>query len=437
MFESKTRIHPVRSDHRDHRDGRDHLRRLTFCAAFFIAGLLIAALVAPPAGAAPALSAAALAADEQASDDENYRAARELLEEARYAEAARAFEKVAENGGEDSAAASYWHAYALHRDGRSADALRALKLLLGRGSAKAWHDDAKALVIEIQAESGRAVRPRESDADDLKLLAIQSLMHDDPAEALPILERYLDESQPAEYRKMALFVLGQSESKEAAELLAQLARGERGRQLQVGGLHFVASMGRPGSSELLLEVYRGSEDAEIKAAALQGLMVSGDVKLMKELARNERDPELRAQLYRHLGLVGGVDDLLGQYRQEKDPKVAAALLEALMVSGDEKMLMELARTEKEPKLRAAAIRGLGMAGSPEAIEAIVAIYGGEKEAKVRAAALEALLVAGDVPRLVKIARQETDPELKRTVVQYLSHVEEPEARAFMRELLEN
>ena len=58
--------------------------------------------------------------------------------------------------------------------------------------------------------------PRGSD-EDLKILALNSLLNRDPATALPLLRGILSGNQPLNVKKHALFVLAQSKSPEAEE----------------------------------------------------------------------------------------------------------------------------------------------------------------------------------------------------------------------------
>ncbi len=56
-----------------------------------------------------------------------------------------------------------------------------------------WLNDAQALEVEIHARAGAPVSPAAESDESLKLIAINSLMQSDPTQALPILEKLLQE----------------------------------------------------------------------------------------------------------------------------------------------------------------------------------------------------------------------------------------------------
>ena len=56
-----------------------------------------------------------------------------------------------------------------------------------------WINDAKALQVEIQQASGTAVSPESQSDEDLKLLAINSLMNSEPDRAIPLLEKVVND----------------------------------------------------------------------------------------------------------------------------------------------------------------------------------------------------------------------------------------------------
>ena len=63
------------------------------------------------------------------------------------------------------------------------------------------------------------------------------------------------------------------------------------------------------------------------------------------------------------------------------------------------------------------------------------IYDTETERGIRRAVLTALFTRGDVDELIRIARDETDRELRAHAVRLLSVMNSPESTEFMKELL--
>ena len=127
------------------------------------------------------------------------------------------FDEVIENKGLRADGALYWKAYALNRTGKRTEALAALDQIEREYAGSAWLNDAKALKLEVQQSSGQPVSPETQSDEELKLLAINGLMHSDPDRAMPLLERVLTDSKSApKVKERALFVLSQSTQPEVA-----------------------------------------------------------------------------------------------------------------------------------------------------------------------------------------------------------------------------
>ena len=120
--------------------------------------------------------------------------------------------------------AYYWRAYALGKIGRRTEAMRQLQTLAQQFPNSSWMTDAKALQFSLQQASGQPMPPPEKLADeDLKMLALNSLMMSDPDRAVPILEKMVAEAKSQDAKQQALFMLAQSDSPKAKEALAKLA----------------------------------------------------------------------------------------------------------------------------------------------------------------------------------------------------------------------
>jgi hypothetical protein len=116
-------------------------------------------------------------------------------------------------------------AYALIKLGRRDDALAAIAELHKGHPSSRWLDDARALEIEIKQAGGKPVNPESADDEELKLMALNSFMDTDPDRALPLLEKLLHSSQSPKIKERALFVLTQSGSSKARQLVCRWPRG--------------------------------------------------------------------------------------------------------------------------------------------------------------------------------------------------------------------
>src|SRR5205823_10809484 len=87
--------------------------------------------------------------------------------------------------------ALYWKAYALNRLGRRDEAAAAIAALRRDYPNSRWLNDAQALEVEARQNSGQPVSPSDESNDDLKLIAINSILRGDPDRAVPLLEGIL------------------------------------------------------------------------------------------------------------------------------------------------------------------------------------------------------------------------------------------------------
>ena len=141
--------------------------------------------------------------------------------------AAKTFAQAATLKGERADAALYWRAYALHKSGRRDDALQSIAALRSAYPRSRWMKDAAALDLEIRQASGQAPPVDAEGTDDLKLMALGGLMNADPARALPLIKQMLARSPTDTVRDRAMFVLAQSGSPEARQVLHADGAGRR------------------------------------------------------------------------------------------------------------------------------------------------------------------------------------------------------------------
>lgn len=395
-----------------------------------------AALVAEAADQVPDKDDEDDAAEEAAErEDDAYEAGTDAIDEEHWGQAVREFDRVAAMGGKRADAALYWKAYALGREGRRGDALAAIAQLKSKAPQSRWLDDAKALEIEIRQESGQRPAVESQSDEEMKLIAINSLMNSDSDEAVPMLEKFLSGNASVKLKKKALFVLSQGGSPRARQVVTEIARGGRNPQLQSEALKYLGLFGGDQSRQALAEIYAGSSDLDIKKQVLRGFMLSGDKARVIAAARGEKDPALRDEAVRTLGVMGASDELWQMYKTETSVAVRKSILRALFVGGASDRLGEAVRTERDPALRAEAIRSLGLAGGPRSAALLVEAYKSDADTGVRKNVQHALFLQGDSAALVQIARAEANPELRASAVHWLSLMDSKEARAYMLEIL--
>src|SRR6202044_3759999 len=131
-----------------------------------------------------------------------------------------------------------------------------------------WLDDAKALQVEIRSQSGQPVSPETATDEDLKLLALNSLMNTDPERSIPMLEKLLKSSNSPKLKERALFVLAQSQSPASRDLVAGIAKGGSNPDLQSKAIEYLGIHGGHDNLQLLVDVYKSSNDPQVKRTIL-------------------------------------------------------------------------------------------------------------------------------------------------------------------------
>jgi HEAT repeat protein len=367
--------------------------------------------------------------------EELYQGGTEALDDRRWDAAIEKFDQVVKQNGSRADGALYWKAYAQNKLGRRADALGTLAELQKSYPRSRWLNDGKALELEVRQASGQKVVPSGESDEELKLMALNGLMNSDPDRALPLLEKtLLSGSQSRQLKQKALFVLAQSGSARARQILADIARGHSNPDLQRKALEDLALFGGKESRQTLADVYASSSDSEVKRSILHDFMICGEREKLFALAKTEKDPDLRTDAIHQLGVMGGQDELWQLYQRESAVKVKETILHSMFVGGNIQRLTEVARTEPNPELRRAAIHSLGISGQQSG-PALVEIYQNDKDRSIRETVLQALFVQGNARALIEVARKETDPRLKKDVVSKLAIMNSKEAADYMLEIL--
>jgi HEAT repeat protein len=401
-------------------------------------------LIAVLASAAPSVPASEVAqptpvADEaaaQAKDSSLYADGTKAIDEGRWSDAADLFSKAAQQGGDRAEGALYWKAYAENKEGQPARALESCAQLRRTHPKSNWIDECAALEIEIRGKSGHPVEPQAEQDEDLKLLALNAIMQQDESRAIPAIQQILNGNSSDKLKERALFVLAQSDSKQAQDLIGQIARGQSNPALQVKAIRMLSIRGKQ-SVDLLADIYQHSTNDAVKRAILQSYLVTGSPDKLVEAARNESNPQLTRTAIQTLGAMGATTQLQTLYNETKSQEIKANIISGLIAAGPKgaEVLGSIAITEQDPDLRRKAIRNLGIAGGSASAPKLVATYQSNVDPETKKAAVEALFLANDAHDLVTLAKAEKDPALKQKIVQQLSIMQNPEATAYMLELL--
>jgi len=401
--------------------------------SIFILAALASAL---PAQDLDSLMRFSFQAPQSTSQDRDYRRGRSALDAGRWEDAIAAFNDSAARKGADADGALYWKAYAQNRAGQRDAALATLEMLRAQYASSHWLNDAQALEVEIRARAGAPVSPAAEADEDLKLIAVNSLMQSDPKQALPILEKLLKSNSSPKLKERALFVLvAQSGSPEARKILIDIARGGSNPDLQRSAIRYLGMMGSDDARRELASIYASSPDKDIRRGILKAFMMSGSREFLLNAAKTEKDADLRREAVRELGISGGQDELWQLYQSEGSVEGKEEILKSMFVGGNSAHLVDVARSEKDQRLRVAAIRSLGMMRDNGHSDVLVSIYSSDQDRTVREAVINALFIQHNGKALVELARSENDPQMKKEIINKLAMTHSKESTDYMLELL--
>jgi len=363
-------------------------------------------------------------------EDQMYAKAKNSLDEGEYNQAVSGFDEVTKLHGRKADGALYWKAYALNKAGNRGQALATLGELRKTYPRSNWLRDAGSLEQEMR---GPVSDPEKISDEELKLLALQSLMNTDSERAIPLLEKVIQGNQSVKLKDKALFVLSQSNSEKAQQIFLNLARAGNQPELQRRAIRYMGMSGNGRYRATLKETYSSSADIGVKKAVFQAWLMSGDKDDLLAVARTEKNPELRREAIRYVGMTGGRTELRQLYKDAADAEEKSTLLQAMMMAGDKDGLSEAATTEKDQHARAAAIRNLGLVGgSPDTL---LKIYNSNPSPETRKEVINALFLHGAGKEMVALARKETDPQIRRELIQKMSLMSSPEISEYMMEIL--
>jgi hypothetical protein len=145
-----------------------------------------------------------------AADSSAFAQGTRAINDGRWSDAIAIFSQIANQAGEHADGALYWKAYAQNKLGQSNAALDTCGALRSDHPASKWIEECGALEIEIHGKSGQPVQPKAVQSDDLKLLALATLMQHDEKSALAQVYQILNSGDSSEKLKRgALFIMGE------------------------------------------------------------------------------------------------------------------------------------------------------------------------------------------------------------------------------------
>ena len=241
--------------------------------------------------------------------------------------------------------------------------------------------------------------------------------------------------------------LGGDDSRKISAALVALA-GDAEETLPIRQ-HAVSVLARSQRADLAaLTRMAGGDDPWLRQAAIQGLASSGDPRAREFLRGAFQDPalpdQLRVAVIRGLGrdyaTARDLQLLRSGYASLGSTGAKQAVLSVLGEQGGSANLQWLLGVASDaaatPEIRAEAVQAAQRAGATTA--QLGKLYDGAPDRRGKEAAISALFRNGDraaVDRLIQIARTETDPSVRRSLLSRLGRLEDEKVKAMLRELV--
>jgi HEAT repeat protein len=406
------------------------------------------------------LARLAFAQDGKGSDDaaKSLRKGRDLIEDEKWQEAEQSFKDFIADFPQHKNvdAAFYWMAFSLKKQGRLQDADRTLEQLIKEHPKSGWSDDAQAMRVEMAPQLGNQTtitqaidESRDKGNDEMKMIALQSLMYSNPERAMPIFQDILkpDSKASKKLKHTAVALLGQSGNAQAINMLLDIARNQPETDAGHTAIFWLGMSGDERAFEFLKEIATTSKDKSRISVAITGIAQSRNPKakaFLLETARSAASPEARQAAIMQLGVLGGesaIDELMTLYNSESNPETKKQLLTALAMGGHGRMqtkLLEIARSEPNVELRKTAVFWFAQQGGEKAIEMLIPLYNTEQNNQVKEHMIFVMSQSGSksaLRKLIEIAKSDSSVELRKKAIFWLGQSRDPEARKFIEDLL--
>lgn len=304
---------------------------------------------------------------------------------------------------------------------------------------------------------------KESDSVEVKQAVIHAYMiGDESGELVDILGELLKTEENPELQREIIHTLGvmdatdelqalyptldNHETKVAAleafflagdtGTLRQVLDTETDPELRKTAIHGIAMEDDSEAAALLESIYDNASSIEEKKVVLESLVMMDDAEeLALKIVRTETDTGLRRDAIHMLGVMEATQEMAELYSSIEETELRKTVLESMMIADDTEGLVEILQTEKDPELRSAAIQALAINGDDDAAKYLAGLYP-QASRDEKKAIIQSMMLMDNPESLIGLMKNETDPELKREMLQILTLMDSEESDKYLFELLE-
>ena len=436
-----------------------------------------------PSGVARAPLAVPVVVRQDAADS-LYRAARDAMSRGDYNGAANLFQRLVAQYPNASIAdeAMYYQAFSLYRIGGS-DKLKAARDVLTKGKAKyasfgrgepaslrtricgelARQGDEECAAEVASAASKVTAKeskrtptstssscPKEDDDDDERIAALNALLQMDADRAMPILTQVLqrrDECSVA-LRRKAVFLVSQKRTSGTADPLLKVARNDPDSEVRQQAVFWLSQVPDERAVDMLEDILRNSKDEELQDKALFALSQHrsgrGSAILREFAVRPGASEDLRGKAIFWLGQRASQENnefLRSLYSKLNSDELKDKVLFSLSQRrgmGNEQWLMSIAVNDRENiELRKKALFWAGQSGVD--LDAIMTLYSKVNDQEMKEQVIFVLSQRGRTPgavdKLMDIARNDKNPELRKKAIFWLGQSRDPRVQQFLVDMI--
>ena len=350
--------------------------------------------------------------------DSRYSSCLSSVSQRKYDQAVVQCDQAIQQKGTRTDAALYWKAYSLYRVRKNDDALATIAQLRKEYPQSRYLQDAKVLENDV-----RRVDPTTLPDDDIKLLAIQAMQHQEPEKAIAALEGVLNATNTLSVKRRALYVLAQNPQPRAHQIILNLAKGQGNPDLQLEAIRYLRtnSKDRQTTANELRQIYESTSDLAVRRAIISAYTETWDRQSLVTIASTPGTPTaLRTQAVSGLANVAAPTELWSLYTKETDKDLKLHMVSAFGSMQAFDQLVQIVKTEKDPAVRARAVRALGNLKTEQTGKILADLYNTDQDAETRKAVISAFAGQNNVDGLIAIARKETNRDLRLAIVERLS-----------------
>ena len=408
--------------------------------------------------------------------DSLYREARKALSGDSYRRAAELFRRIRDQYPKSTYApdAPYWEAFALQRMGNESDlrsAQEALKWQQKEFPKAATSGDAAVLSTRIDAALARrgnqdsyanlvgvVNQPTSSgcprDSQDERVTALNALASMDSAQFLPVIRRALARRQPCTeaLRRTAVWLYARSKAADAPQVLMNVARTDPDKEVRDQAILWMANVPTDEAANMLIELARNGSDLDLRKRAVYALSRAKSPKAaatLREIAGDSKAPtELRSEaLQWYMNGPGRTSDdamlfLKDVYGKADEQRFRERVIQIIANKKNDEareFLTSVAQNDRENiDTRRQALHALQSAGATSA--QIASIYDrGTNDVEIRKQAISVLASlrnGAGTDKLIDVARNEKNLELRKQAVTYLSRTNDPRAIELLKEIVD-